>query len=387
MKTLKERLAFFLPGLYEGGAERIILNLAKGISARGYAVDLVLARAEGPFMPQIPDTVRLIDLKAPRVLGSVPALVKYLQRERPTALLSAMFANVIAIWARRLCSVPGRLVITEHNTLSSVVKNNNDFRWKLYPKMAGWFYPWADNIIAVSNDVADDLTRVAKIPQELIQVIYNPIVTPDLLDKSEASLEHPWFKDGETLPVVLAVGRLTDQKAFDVLIRAFSLVRKNRPARLLILGEGENRPALQSLIKKHGLEQDVNLMGFVQNPYSYLAHASLFVLPSRWEGLPTVLVEALYLGTPIIATDCPGGSREILKDGQYGRLVPVDAPLILAEAIEGSLNDCRSCPPKESWTPFTLEFAMDRYINLLLGVSSIDLRSKQRQADDKQTKD
>jgi glycosyltransferase involved in cell wall biosynthesis len=369
LNTTKERLALFLPGLYEGGTERIILNLAKGIASRGYAVDLVLARAEGAYMPQIPDTVRLIDLKAPRVLGSVPALVNYLQRERPKALLSAMFANVIALWARRLCSIPGRLVITEHNTLSSVVKNTNDFRWKLYPKMAGWFYPWADNIIAVSNYVAEDLTQVAKIPHNLIQVIYNPIVTQDLLEKSKASFEHPWFKDGETSPVVVAVGRLTDQKAFDVLIRAFSFVRKTRPVRLLILGEGENRPALQSLIKNLGLEQDVNLMGFVQNPYPYISHASLFVLPSRWEGLPTVLVEALYLDTPIIATDCPGGSREILKDGQYGRLVPVDEPLLLAEAIEESMDDHRSCPPKESWTPFTLEFAMDRYINILLGVS------------------
>ena len=201
------------------------------------------------------------------------------------------------------------------------------------------------------TDVADDLTRTAKIPQNLIKVIYNPIVTPDLQDKSEAPLDHPWFKDGEP-PVVLAVGRLTDQKAFDVLIQAFSLVRKNRPARLLILGEGENRPALQSLIKQLGLEQDVSLMGFVQNPYPYMAHASLFVLPSRWEGLPTVLVEALYLGTPIIATDCPGGSREILKDGQFGKLVPVDAPLILAEAIEGSMNDRRDLIlPKKVGSP------------------------------------
>jgi glycosyltransferase involved in cell wall biosynthesis len=368
VKTSNERLAFFLPGMYEGGTERIILNLAKGLSARGYAVDLVLARAEGPYMAQIPAAVRVIDLKVPRVLFSVPALVKYLKRERPTALLSAMFANVIALWSRRLYGVPQRLIITEHNTLSSVVNNKNDLRWQFYPKLAEWFYPGADSIIAVSNDVADDLTRIAKIPHDLIQVIYNPIVTPELQDKSEVPFEHPWFKE-EQPPVVLAVGRLTDQKAFDVLIRAFSIVRKNRPVRLLILGEGENRPALESLIWQLGLEHDVNLMGFVQNPYPYMAHASLFVLPSRWEGLPTVLVEALYLGTPIIATDCPGGSREILKNGQYGRLVPVDAPLILAEAIEGSLKDRRRlCPPKESWKLFNLEFVVDRYVNLLLGI-------------------
>ncbi len=368
MKTSEERLALFLPGLYGGGAERVVLNLAKGISARGYPVDLVLARAEGSYMSQIPDSVRLIDLKTPRVLGSVPALIKYLRNERPKALLSGLFANVVALWARRLCGVPCRLVITEHNTLSSAVKSNNDFRLQLYPKLAEWFYPWADTVIAVSSDVADDLTRTAKVPQNLIKVVYNPIVTPDLKDKSEALLDHSWFRDGEP-PVILSVGRLTDQKAFDVLIRAFSLVRKNRPVRLLILGEGKNRPALEFLIKQLGLEQDVSLMGFVQNPYPYMAHAALFVLPSRWEGLPTVLVEAMYLGAPIIATDCPGGSREILKDGQFGKLVPVDEPLILAEAIESSMNDRRRLdPPVESWQPYNLDFIVDQYVDLLLGV-------------------
>ena len=367
MKTSKKRLAFFLPGLYEGGAERIVLNLAKGVSERGYDVDLVLARAEGPYMTQIPDTVRLIDLNVPRVLGSVPALIKYLRRERPSAMLSGMFANLIALWARRLSGVPCRLAITEHNTLSSIVKSKSDLRWQVYPKLAKWFYPWADQIIAVSNDVANDLTRTAKIPRKLIQVVYNPIVTADLQAKSKELLDHPWFKDGEP-PVILSVGRLTDQKAFDILIQAFYFVRKNHPAKLLILGEGENRTALETLIWQLGLEQDVSLMGFVQNPYPYMAHASLFVLPSRWEGLPTVLVEALYLGTPIVATDCPGGSREILKDGLFGRLIPMDDPLILAEAITGSMNERRSYPPKESWDFYCLDFVVDRYVNLLIGV-------------------
>ena len=299
MKTSKKRLAFFLPGLYEGGAERIVLNLAKGVSERGYDVDLVLARAEGPYMAQIPDTVRLIDLNAPRVLGSVPALIKYLRRERPSAMLSGMFANLIALWARRLSGVPCQLAITEHNTLSSIVKSKSDLRWQVYPKLAKWFYPWADQIIAVSNDVANDLTRTAKIPRKLIQVVYNPIITADLQAKSKEPLDHPWFKDGEP-PVILSVGRLTDQKAFDILIQAFYFVRKNHAVKLLILGEGENRAALETLIWQLGLEQDVSLMGFVQNPYPYMAHASLFVLPSRWEGLPTVFCIWAHPSSPQI---------------------------------------------------------------------------------------
>ncbi len=368
MDTPKGRVAFFLPGLYEGGAERVTLNLAEGFSSRGYPVDLVLARAEGSYMAQIPEAVRLVDLNAPRVLGSVPALVRYLRREKPSALISGLFTNLVALWARRLCGIPQRLVITEHNSLSSVVRNKADLRWQVYPRLAGWFYPWADAIIAVSNGVKDDLMRTAGISPDLIGVIYNPIVTPELKKKSEHPVEHPWFKEGEP-PVVLSVGRLTDQKAFDVLLQAFALVRKGQPAHLLILGEGENHPALQSQIQKLGLEQDVELMGFVQNPYPFMAQASLFVLPSRWEGLPTVLVEALFLGTPIVATDCPGGTREILQGGRLGRLVPVDDPLILAEAVIESMRERRVCPPQESWQNFHLDFVVDRYIELLAGVS------------------
>jgi glycosyltransferase involved in cell wall biosynthesis len=366
--TSKERVAVFLPGLYEGGAERTMLNLAEGISARGYPVDLVLARAEGPYMEQVPGCVRLVDLKAPRVLGSVPALMKYLRRERPSAVLSAMFANLVAVWARYLSGIPQRLIINEQNTLSSLVENKNDLRWKLYPKLAARFYPSANYITTVSKYVADDLAAIAKIPPQRIQVVYNPVVTQDIRRKAEAPLEHAWFAAGQP-PVIVAVGRLTDQKAFDVLIRAFALLRQNRRAHLLILGEGENRLALQSLIDELGLQKDVNLMGFVQNPYPYMARASLFVLPSRWEGLPTVLIEALYLGAPIVATDCRGGSREILKDGRYGKLVPVDVPLCLTEAMDASLNESRAPQPEDSWRPYHLDTIVDRYLGLLLGVS------------------
>jgi glycosyltransferase involved in cell wall biosynthesis len=259
-----------------------------------------------------------------------------------------------------------RLVITEHNTLASVINNKDDLRWQAYPKLAGWFYPWADAIVAVSNDVKRDLARAAQIPSERIEVVYNPIVTPDLKEKSEQPLEHPWFNNGGP-PVVVSVGRLTDQKAFDVLIRALSIARQDRPLRLMILGEGENRPALETLIAKLGLGNDVRLMGFVQNPYPFMARAAAFALPSRWEGLPTVLVEALYLGAPIVATNCPGGSRDILKDGRFGRLVSVDDPSGLAAALLKSTRETRVRPPQESWRPFESEFVVDRYLDLALG--------------------
>lgn len=368
MDRTKERLAIFLPGLYDGGAERTLLNLAEGMAAKGYLVDLVLARAEGPYITEVPDSVRVVDLKAARVLACLPALTHYLRRECPAALLATLYANIVAVWARRLTGIPKRVVLNEQNTLSSVAMGEKDLRWKLYPQLAKWFYPWSDGITAVSKGVANDLTQVAKVSPDRIQVIYNPIVTPELMKRAAAPLEHPWFGPKEP-PVVLGVGRLTSQKAFNVLIAAFAQVRKSQQARLLILGEGEERPVLEAQIRQLGLDQDVQLGGFVSNPYPYMAHAAIFVLSSRWEGLPTVLVEAMSLRTPIIATDCPSGPREILREGQYGLLVPVDDQLALAKAMADVLSNHTIPPCEESWKPYELDSITDQYLSILVGSS------------------
>ncbi len=228
------------------------------------------------------------------------------------------------------------------------------------------FYPWADAVAAVSHGVADDLAQAAAIPRQQIQVIYNPIVTPDLRRKAQQPLEHPWFAPGEP-PVLLAIGRLAPQKDYPTMIKAFAHVRNTRPVRLIILGEGTERSSIEALVKRLGLEASVNLPGFVANPYTYLSRASVFVLSSRWEGLPTVLVEALHCGAPVVATDCPSGPREILAGGQYGQLVPIGDVVALAQAIEEVLSGKMTRPPQESWQPYTLQVVVDQYINLLSG--------------------
>jgi len=205
------------------------------------------------------------------------------------------------------------------------------------PFLMRLFYPWADKVVAVSKGVADDLVRITRLPKDKIQVIYNPVVTSEFFIKAEEPLDHPWFKPGEP-PVILGVGRLTEAKDFPTLIRAFTLVRKERPARLMILGEGEDRPKLDALVKELGLEKDVALPGFVENPYKYMKRAAVFVLSSKWEGLPTVLIEAMALGTPVVSTACPSGPSEILEGGKWGRLVPVGDVEALAKAIVEALS-------------------------------------------------
>ncbi|MCS7194384.1 MAG: glycosyltransferase [Meiothermus sp.] len=361
------RIAIYLPSLLGGGAERSMLNLAVGMARQGLPVDLVLAEATGPYLSMVPPEVRLVDLKARRVLRSLPALTSYLRQTRPLGLVSALdHANVVALWARRLAKVPTRVAVCMQNTPSQDARHASSLRGRLLPLAMRLFYPWADGIVGVSQGVVDDFVRLTGIRQR-VRVIHNPVVTPELLQRAEEPLEHPWFQPQEP-PVLLGVGRLTRQKNFPNLIRAFAEVRKRRPARLVILGEGEERASLEGLVRSLGLEGEVELPGFVQNPYAYMKRAGVFVLSSDWEGLPTVLIEALALGTPVVATDCPSGPREILQGGRWGRLVPVNNPAALAQALEATLAEARPAIPEEAYRPYTQAEVVRRYLELLEGV-------------------
>jgi glycosyltransferase involved in cell wall biosynthesis len=369
MRGSQKRLAIFLPTLVSGGAERALLNLAVGFARRDYSVDFVLAQCEGSFMPQFPASVRLVELnphhvKAGRSILSIPALVRYIRKERPQALFTGLHANVIAIWARRLAGVPLRLVISEQNTLSLQNKMLPIGFRQIMLGLIRQNYLFADVIAAVSEGVADDLSRTARLPRNRIQVIHNPIITPELKRKASEELDHPWFKPGEP-PVILSVGRLNPQKDFPLLLKAFARVRQSIPARLLILGEGPEQAALASLVKQLGIEEHVSFPGFVSNPYPYMARASVYVLSSRWEGLPTVLAEALYCGAPLVATDCPSGPREILRNGLYGRLVPVGDLDSIACAIQATLEGNVIHPPFESWEPYELDTVVNQYLSAI----------------------
>lgn len=350
-----------------------MLNLAHGIAERGYAVDLVLAQAEGSYLPQVLDSVRVVDLGMGRIVDSsrtltrLPSLVRYLRQERPDAMISALSrANLIAVWARQIARVPDRVVVNVQNTVSQDAPHSNTRLGRLAPRLARYFYRWADTVVGVSQGVVDDLVRNVGISQKLVKVVYNPGITRELREKAEAPLDHPWFRAGE-VPVVLAVGRLMKQKDFPTLLKAFAMVRRSRRARLLILGDGPEREALQELAQVLSIEQDLCLPGFVENPYPHMKRASVFVLSSVWEGLPTVMTEALYCGAPIVATDCPSGPREILKGGDLGRLVPMRSPQALAAALEAALDGEVPRPSPQSWEPYTSETVVDQYVDLLFG--------------------
>ena len=370
-----DHLAVFLPSLAGGGAERVTLNLVGEVANRGIEVDMVLSKAVGPYLADVPDTVNVVDLGASRVAASLPALRRYLRDTRPYAMLTAIsHANVVGIWARRLAGVPTRLVVAEHDTLSHVTEQAQRRRARVMPYLIGKSYTKADGIVAVSSGVADDLATITGLRRDDIDVIYNPVITPEVAAATHELPDHPWLADGEP-PVVLGIGRLTPKKDFGTLLRAFAEVRGEVDARLIILGEGPQRVELERLIHTLDLSSSVAMPGFVDNPYAYLARAAVFALSSRWEGLPTVLIEAMFCGTPVVSTDCPSGPHEILDGGAYGRLVGVgDSTALAREIAAGLVGDIAPAPP-ESWRSFKLDVVVDRYLQVVFGSRGSDAGS------------
>lgn len=370
MKPGGAPIALFTSTMGGGGAERAMVRLASGIAERGYPTDLVLARDgdEASYARELAQRVRVVRLSAPHALLGTPALIRYLRRERPRALIAALnYINVIAVAAGQLSHAGIRIVVCEHNTLSAQSGSSSQRREKLLPALIRRAYPVADAIVAVSDGVADDLARTASIPRERITVINNPVVMPDMARLVRRPCGHEWLRLGHSAPVAVAVGRLTPQKGFDVLIRAFAAVRRRRDARLLILGDGPQRQHLQDLVGELGLARYAELVGWVDNVYSYLARADAFVLSSRWEGLPTVLIEALFCGVPVVATDCPSGAREILEGGRFGRLVPVENVAALAAALDETCGGRALRAGPESWRRYELSVAVEHYLDLLAG--------------------
>jgi glycosyltransferase involved in cell wall biosynthesis len=358
-------IAFFLPSVRGGGAQRVFINLAQGMIERGLPLDFVLAAAEGVFLDDLPASVRVVDLRARRLLRSIGPLIEYLRRERPRVLISGIsHANLVALWAVRLAGVNTPLIVTVHNTMSQSTPQRGRLAGGIWRRLFRTFYPWASSIVAVSRGAAEDLARSSGLPLERVEVLYNPVITPALMAQARKSPDHPWLTPGQP-PVVIGVGRLTPQKDFATLIRAFAEVRRRRVARLLILGEGEERSRLEALATELGVSDDVTLPGFRDNAMAYMAASRVFALSSAWEGLPTVLIEALAAGAGVVSTDCPSGPREILQDGRLGTLVPVANPPALAGAIIDALDRPAPAAPLEALAPFTLNMAVENYLRVI----------------------
>jgi glycosyltransferase involved in cell wall biosynthesis len=347
LPLLPRSVAIYMHDLSSGGVERLTLTLADEFSRFGIRTTLLLHARRGDFLDQVPEGVEVVAFGTWREIADLPPLMSFLRRARPDVLLSSLnHNNIIAVWARLLARVPTRVVVSVHNTLSEEVAALGGWKYRAMPTLYRRFLPLADSVVAVSQGVAEDLSKVARVQLGRISVIHNPILHRNFDALAAEPVPHRWLQPGAPRPVFVSVGRLVEQKDFSTLLRAFSLYRRAHPGRLVVLGRGPLLEQLQAEAAQLGIQDDVDFAGFSPNPLPYLYAADLFVLSSRYEGFGNVLVEALGCGTPVLSTDCPHGPREILEDGAHGRLVPVGDAAALAAGMEQ-----RGAGP---WTPETL---------------------------------
>ena len=331
----QQHLAILLPDARLGGAQRVLLGLAKEFAAQGHKVDVVLLVADGLLLEQMPPAVRcvrLLNTSRPGlflVFGGFVRLWKYLKTERPTSVLSTgTGTNLLVTVASRLIRRRPRIILRE----AASVSNRPSF---LVRELVRRCFRHADACIGVSAGVSTEL-RGMGVTARRVHFIPNPVDSEELGDLAQQATP---FRPADALPYLISVGRLVPQKDHTTLIRAFARISEAIPHRLIIVGEGACRTELERLIGNFHLQDRILLPGVIQNPQRLIRDAQLFALSSAWEGYPNALLEALAHGVRVVSTNCPHGPAEILEQGRYGALVPVGDDAAMADAILTSLHN------------------------------------------------
>jgi glycosyltransferase involved in cell wall biosynthesis len=366
------RVLVFIPTLADGGADRVTLTLLERLPRERYAPSLVVVRREGVLIARVPADVRVIDLKSRRLALAMPALTRVLRAEKPDVVLcTGGGANVVAVAAHRLARSRARLVLSERNAIR---RPGYEWRNRFEVPLKRALYPLADAVTAVSDGVASDLRDTLRLPPDRVLTVYNPVVGPELPGLAAAPLDHPWFGEQaqQAQPVLVAVGRLVAQKDYPTMLRGFALLRGRTPSRLVILGIGAQLAALEALTRELGIAHDVAFVGYDPNPFRWMSRARVLLQSSVAEGLPGTLIQSMACGTPVVATDCNFGPREVVSNGGDGFLVPVGDERALAERAHQLLGDAKlrsrmSAAAQKAAQRYTLAASMQRYQNAIDG--------------------
>lgn len=365
-------VAVYMPSLEGGGAERAMLDVARGIAQRGLQVDMVLIKAKGPYLKLLPDSVHLVDLDSQRAITSLPRFARYLRRRRPTVVISTLpEVNVMTLTMRKLF-FRRTLVMARRANNFSMEYHNASFKDRVVLSLEKRLLSSANAVVVNSRGVGEDLKQVAPHIAHLIHVVHNPVVWPDLSDWARAPVDHTWFRDSSPdLPVIVSVGRLATSKGHATLLEAFAELLKSQPARLLLLGEGPEESNLLRQAESLQISSSVDLIGFDDNPFAYMSKARVFVLSSEYEGFPNSLAQAMACGTPVVSTDCPSGPSEILEGGKWGRLVPVgDSHALATATIETLRSPIPSSLLVSRSLAYSAESSIDLYMEVLANVAN-----------------
>ena len=353
---MKERtkVLFLLHSLAGGGAERGALNVLKLLDGAKYERFLGVVLKEGPLLDEIPPDIELVQSPSAKLAsilswapipagrGSLQSALKIrriVKSINPDIVVSVLPVVSLPTYLALLAYPrrPFKWIIREENNTEATMKNvaSKGIKRSLLLRWVRMAYSAADHISATSQGVRQGLIDMFGIRPQDVSVIYHALDVVGTHNEAGKRVSIPWPEE----KVIVAVGRLTEQKAFDTLIRTFAIVRKSISARLMILGRGELKEQLEALSRELGVQDSVDFMGFVANPWSYMSRSDVFVLSSRWEGFARVIIEAMASGVPVISTDCDYGPGEIITSEKNGILVPVDDVEQMASAICQVLED------------------------------------------------
>ncbi|MBM4140172.1 MAG: glycosyltransferase [Nitrospira sp.] len=340
------KLMMVIHSLRGGGSEKVLLNLLKGLDRNEFFITLILY--ERVFDFPLPENVevKILDIYTSRnilkltksFILKIVNLSRLIRQNKPDIVFSLLSStNVAAIVAKLFSWTKCKVIVSDHTHPSTNLKN--EIYGGITKIFIKYLYPKANKIIAVSEGIKQDLIKNFNIPEDKVVVIYNPVDIKEIETLSKEKADHPWFY--EEVPIIVSVGRITKQKGYPYLIKAFSLVKRSLTCRLLIIGEGEDKMELIEMTKELDLKGDIEFLGFQKNPFKYMARSSVFILSSLYEGFGNVIVEAMALGLPVISTDCPSGPSEIIDDRKNGLLVPIKDERALAKAMIDALTDSR----------------------------------------------
>lgn len=339
-----------------------MVTLANSLANRGFDIDLVLGELRGPYIDQVSKDIRIINLNSSRTILSALPLTRYLRREKPKFMISALsHVNIISFVASKLSRQKLKLVMTEHNNFTRA-NQSLGLKGAILRTAIKWVYPHCRCIVSVSTGVANDFIENMGIPRELFHTIHNPIVGESIRKKSEETPEQLTYI---RRPILISVGRLTRQKDYSTLLYALHALKQYCDASLVILGSGPLKGELEVLASSLGLSDSVYFAGFQSNPYAWMKAANVMVMSSAWEGFGNVLVEAMACGTPVVSTDCPSGPAEILEGGRWGRLVPIGNSDALAKAILDTLNDTNPPNVRIRACDFEVDNILEKYLEIM----------------------